>query len=107
MTNTWIRTWVEKDLKDIESHIIIIGELSSDCGVCKEIGLDISKDRQCPKCKAVFKYATSRLAAASNMDRYSVIRRIRIKCPDLIFVDYDDYKKLTSKSKAEEFLRNG
>ena len=42
---------------------------------------------------------------AAGQQRFFVIGRIRDKCPDLIFVDYDDYKKLISKSKAEEFLR--
>jgi hypothetical protein len=105
MANVWIRTWVEQDLKDIEAHIILVGELSSDCGVCKEIGLDINRHRTCPKCGTNFKYVTSRLAGHESKDRFFVIKRVRAKCPDLIFVDYEDYKKLTSKSKAEEFFR--
>jgi len=106
VTKVWIRQWIEKDLEDIEKHIIIVGELASDCGVCKEIGLDVRKVRKCPHCGTEFKYVTTRLTGgAAGHQRFFVIGRIRDKCPDLIFVDYDDYKKLISKSKAEEFLR--
>lgn len=105
MSKVWIRTWVEDDLNEIKNHILIAGELTSDCGVCKEIGLDIKNAKHCPNCGAEFKYITTRVAAGSSGERFTVIKRIREKCPNLIFVDYEDYKKLISKSKAEDFLR--
>jgi len=105
MTNVWIRTWIEKDLQDIEQHILIVGELSSDCGKCREIGLDVLKHRSCPSCGTLFKYVTTRLAGSASPERFTVMKRVRAKCPDLLFVEYDDYKKHTSRSKAEDFFR--
>jgi len=105
LADVWIRTWVSKDLKDIESHILIAGELASDCGKCREIGLDILNHRACPSCGTPFKYVTSRQAGGTAPERFAVIKRVRAKCSDLIFIDYDDYKKLTAKSKAEDFFR--
>ena len=104
MNKVWIRTWQEIDLKDIESRMILVGELSSDCSHCREIGLDYSQLKSCSKCGAEFKYMSSRTASGSSQ-KFSVIKRIKSKRPDLIFFDYDDYKKLVSKSKAEDFLR--
>jgi ribosomal protein L32 len=105
MSRGWIRTWIEGDIHDIESHIVIAGDLTSDCGSCKEIGLDILKHRSCPHCGTPFKYVTSRLVGGAAPERYAILKRIHSKCPDLIFIDYDDYKKLTAKSKAEDFFR--
>jgi hypothetical protein len=105
MNKVWIRKWVEEDLQDIRDHILIVGELSSDCGKCREIGLDFKKLDKCPQCGTAFKYVTSRVASIGSGDRFAVFRKICSKRPELIFIDYDDYKKLTSRSKAEEFLR--
>jgi hypothetical protein len=105
MGKVWIRTWVEDELDQIKNHILIAGELSSDCGKCKEIGLDIKTTKTCPNCGTTYKYITTRLASGNAGERFTVIKRIRAKCPDLIFVDYDDFKKLTSRSIAEDFLR--
>ena len=104
MNKVWIRTWQEIDLKDIESRMILAGELSSDCSHCREIGLDFSKIKSCSKCGTEFKYMSSRTASGTSV-KFSIIKRIKTKRPDLIFVDYDDYKRLVSKSKAEDFLR--
>lgn len=107
MVKKWLRTWVEIDLDDIQKHIVIAGELTSDCGVCKEIGLDFRTVTTCPNCGTLFKYTTSRTTSTSPNDRFAILRRLKERRPDLMFIDYDDYKKLTSKSKAEEFFRGG
>jgi len=107
MSKIWIRTWIEEDLKQIQAHVLIVGELSSDCGACREIGLDATKADKCPSCDTTFQYVTSRVGSGTSQGRFTVFKRVRDKRPDLKFIDYDDYKKLTSKSKAEEFLRGG
>jgi len=104
MSKVWIRIWKDADIKEIEAHIMIVGELTANCGACRELGLNYQKEQKCRNCGTDFRYISSRAASGSH-EQYAVIKRIKDRRPDLTFVDYDDYKKLTSKSKARDFLR--
>jgi len=107
MSPTWIRSWMEVDIEDLKSHVLLVGELTSNCGKCKEMGLNVETVTHCPNCNAEFRYATSRLAGGSAHERFTIINRIRRKRANLTLIDYDDYKKLLGKSQAEDFLRGG
>ncbi len=92
-----IRIWKEIDIKDIEGHLLVVGLTSADCSNCRELGINYSTAVSCPKCGNVFKYIAS---------RGKEIRRIRNKRPDLIFIDFEDYKKIAGFTKAKDFFNS-
>ena len=87
----FIRVWTKIDINDVMAHLLIVGESTGDCAKCRELGIDYSKATSCPKCGTPFKYIASRTRE---------ITKIKNKRPDLIFIDHDDYKKVTGKLKA-------
>jgi hypothetical protein len=90
-----IRVWKEMDISDIGNHLLIAGETAGDCSNCRELGIDYSSAKTCPKCKNEFKYIAT---------RFHEIRKIKQKRPDLIFIDFEDYKKATGKIKAKNLF---
>ncbi len=87
-----IRVWKEMDVSDIEKHLLIAGEVTGDCSSCRELGINYSSVKACPQCGNEFKYIAT---------RFHEIRKIKQKRPDLIFIDFEDYKKATGKIKAK------
>ena len=96
--NELIRVWKEFDIKDVSGHLLIVGLSSADCSSCRELGINYSTATSCPKCGADFKYIAS---------RSKEIRKIKDKRPDLIFIDFEDYKKGTGFVKANDFFNSG
>lgn len=90
-----IRVWKEMDILDIEKHLLIAGDVTGDCSSCRELGINYSSAKACPKCGNEFKYIAS---------RSHEIRKIKQRRPDLIFIDLDDYKKATGKIKARDIF---
>jgi len=91
----FIRVWKEFDINDISEHLLIVGDAAGDCSKCRTLGIDYSNAKTCPKCATVFKYVASRTKE---------IKKIINKRPDLIFIDFDDYKKVSGKIKARGLL---
>lgn len=94
----FLRVWKEQDLDDIEKHLIVAGELSSECFVCHEVGVD-STVRKCPSCGAVFKYMGFR-----RKDCVNFLRRIQEDNLDMVFIDFDDFKKSLNRRDAKNLL---
>lgn len=90
-----IRVWKEFDISDISGHLLTVGELTGDCSKCRALGIDYSKAKVCPKCGTNFKYIASRTRE---------VRRVKNKRPDLVFIDFEDYKKVTGKIKARDLF---
>ena len=82
----------------------MIGDLSADCYSCKELGLSVDSTKICPNCGVTFRFVTSRQSAGNAPGRYRDVQRITSRRPELIFIDYDDFKKITGKSQAYELL---
>ena len=101
---SWIRIWAQKDISDIEKHLLILGDLSSGCASCRELGLDSKTVKECPRCKTLFQYVTSRRFESNPGERFQIVRRLSELRNDLTWVDYDDYKKLTGRQKARDFF---
>ena len=91
----FIRIWKEVDMKDISSHLLIVGQIKGECSNCRALGLNYAESKICPQCGAQFKYVASRTKE---------IKRIKIKRQDLIFIDFEDYKKAAGKLKARELF---
>jgi len=92
-----IRVWKEIDISDIGKHLLIAGEVTGDCSNCRELGINYSSAIVCPKCGNEFKYIAS---------RFHEIGKIRQKRPDLVFIDFDDYKKAAGKIKAKDLFHS-
>lgn len=101
---TWLRVWAEKDISEIEKHLLIIGDAKGDCGHCKELGLDYKTVRQCPNCQTTFEFVTSRRFNTHPAERFQIVKRLSQVRNDLVWIDYDDYKTLTGRQKAREFF---
>jgi len=88
----FIRAWKEFDINDISAHLLIVGEARGDCSKCRSLGIDYSSAKTCPECKTEFKYIAS---------RSKEVKKIIQKRQDLIFIDFEDYKKVIGKIKAK------
>jgi hypothetical protein len=100
-----IRVWKEIDLDDIEKHILIADDLHGFCPGCKHTGIKYSEMKKCPGCCREFKYAATREKGDSAAGQL-VINKIAKHCPDLIIIDYNDYKHHTDKQKAHNLFGN-
>ncbi|MCM8787690.1 MAG: hypothetical protein NC935_06535 [Candidatus Omnitrophica bacterium] len=94
----FLRSWVEFELSDIKKHLLVIGELSSECFCCHTIGIDLEA-KNCPNCGTVFKY----IAFRRKID-VGYIKKLKQEDSEKIFIDFDDFKKVISKQEAKKFL---
>jgi len=91
----FIRVWKDIDIKDISDHLLVVGDVAGDCSKCRTLGIDYVKSAMCPKCGTGFKYIASRSREVGK-----IIKRR----PDLIFIDFEDYKKITGKIRARDLF---
>lgn len=91
----FIRVWKKVNIEEISEHLLIVGALSGDCSKCRELGINYSLSKTCPKCGTDFRYIASR-----NRE----IKKIKEKRPDLIFIDFEDYKNMTGLKRAKNLF---
>jgi len=96
-----IRFWQEAEIEFLKNHLLIAGDLSGDCANCKQVGIDYKIAKECPNCHTDFKYIASRSSLADG----GFVRRIKQARPELVFIDFSDFKKATEKNKAQEFFK--
>ncbi len=95
----FLRIYKKFYFDEIKAHTLLYGVLSGSCSSCKEI--DIKLDAlQCPSCKNIFKY----LAFMNPREHLPKMLKISHERPNLVFVDYDDFKKVEGELKAREIL---
>jgi predicted nucleic acid-binding Zn-ribbon protein len=99
MNRTYIRVWQELDLVEVTTHLLVLGDISSICGNCREVGIDL-KLESCPKCGAKFKYAATQRPLSPQ-----ATKRLRDRRPDLTFIDYEDFKAISERTKARDFFK--
>lgn len=102
--NQYLRIWKSFDIEEVEKHLLLLGDLTGDCGACRELGISYQTAKECPRCKAAFRYVTSRRMETHPGERFHIVARIHDKRPELIFIDYDDYKKILGRKKARDFF---
>jgi hypothetical protein len=96
----YVRIWQEVELSEIKNNLLVAGTLSGDCFACKAIGLDYYQVKVCPNCKREFKYLALRNQASG-----SLIKRLKQKRPDLLILDFPDFKAATESQAAKELLK--
>lgn len=104
MAREFLRTWQTFDLDEVQKHLLILGDLTGDCGACRQLGIHYQDAKECSRCKTVFKYITSRRLETHPGERFQIVGRLRDKRPELVFIDYEDYKKTIGRKKAREFF---
>ena len=100
MTQRFIRIYKKLDVNEVGRHLMIYGALSASCANCKTLGLKIDT-LKCPQCQTDFKY----ISFQNVKDHLPKMQRLHDERPELIFVDYEDFKKQSGAIKAEEFLK--
>ncbi len=105
MSTGFIRVWKEFDIDDIAKHLLVAALTLSSCENCGKFGLDYSNIKSCPECKNEFKYIAVRLNPEEKSQENLTIRKIIHSRPDLIFINYEDYKRLVAKAKAKDIFR--
>ncbi|MBF0254589.1 MAG: hypothetical protein HQL11_05650 [Candidatus Omnitrophica bacterium] len=104
MSEFLIRVWQPANIENIKSHILIVGDLTADCGHCRALGLKYAEVHTCPECGNEFMFITARSASGNAKSIGGVVRRIKSRRPDLTFVDYDDFQALIGKQTARDFF---
>ena len=99
--STYIRIWKEIELDDIQKHLLITGDPLGDCANCKEVGINISSAKVCPKCGTEFKYISTRLKSNPSQ-----ARKMKQKRPELIAVELSDFKEACARRKAQKFMKD-
>ncbi len=97
----YLRIWREIEISEIQDHIIMVNDMFGFCPACKKIGIELHDLTKCPSCGREIKYVTSKDAQNNKIE---IVARIKKKLPDLIFVDYNDYERVTGKKKAESLF---
>lgn len=100
----YLRVLKPFDIEEVRKHLVIMGDLSADCGACRELGIDAFSATSCPKCGTFFKYCTSRRVENNPGERFSWAKRVSEKRPDYILVDFGDYSKILGQKKARDFF---
>ena len=100
----YLRVFKTFDIAEVQKHLLIWGDISSDCAACRALGIDAYKATQCPECGTPFKYVTSRRLDTNPGERFQLVRRMFDKRQDLLFIDYTDYSKTLGQKKARDFF---
>ncbi len=100
MNLKFIRTFKKLDIDDVKAHLLVCGDLSASCQKCNHVGLKFDTQK-CPACATEFKYIAFR-SLKDNMPKVWKISELR---PEVNFIDYDDFKKVSGALRAEEFFK--
>lgn len=95
----YIRVWQPCNIQEMSKHLLIVGDITADCQNCRELGIDYTQTRNCPKCGTDFRFISVRSTSGGS------VKRIKERRPDLVMIDYDDYKHLTGKQSARDFFK--
>lgn len=101
----FIRIWQACEIPEVTKHLLVVGDITADCQNCKELGIDYTQTKSCPKCGTIFRFIASRLTGKLDSNRGATVKRIKDRRPDLTFIDYEDYREITGKQNARDFFK--
>lgn len=99
-----IRIWQEINIDELDKHLLIIDDLNTYCNSCKKNGIKSDHEKKCPECGTEFKYIASRTDLSSTGGT-RILGKIKKEYPELLIVDYNDYKHLSDKNKAKGLFK--
>ncbi|MDD5069774.1 MAG: hypothetical protein PHV17_03505 [Candidatus Omnitrophica bacterium] len=97
--SVYLREWKQFDVKDVERHLVVVGDLSSSCYPCKHIGIDKGAV-QCPQCGVYFKYIAFR-----SKVRPSQIEKMKESFPQAAMIDFEDFKHAVKSKDANSLFK--
>ena len=100
MSEKFLRVYKKFDVGDVKKHLLIYGDLSGTCASCNKIDVKLDAP-QCPGCQTEFKYISFRNVRV----HLPKMLRLASERPNIMFIDFDDYKMNMGSLKAEEFLK--
>ena len=100
MAEKFIRVYQNLDVHKIKPHILIYGDLGGACGHCNAIDIKLESPR-CPSCQNDFKFVTFR----NIKTHIPKVVRLLEQNPQMIIVDFEDYKQSEGANKAKEFFK--
>ncbi|MDP8266066.1 MAG: hypothetical protein P9M07_03875 [Candidatus Aceula meridiana] len=101
MAEKLIRIFKKFHIDEVKEHVLVCGDLTANCSKCSEVGIKLGSST-CPSCGTEFKYITFR-SLKGNIPK--ILKAFEEK-PNLIFIDYDDFKHATSSLKIEDLFKN-
>lgn len=95
---SFIRVWEQLDIDKVKDSLVLIGELSAQCYMCKSIGIKF-QNGLCSNCGREFKYMGFRRKVDSGY-----LNKIREDFPHMKLIDWEDFKRAVGKKDARSFL---
>ena len=99
MSDRFIRIYKKFYLDEVKTHLMTYGALSGTCANCRTLDLKIDS-LSCPECKTEFKY----IAFQNIREHMPKMLKISHEHPSILFVDYDDFKRIEAEEKAKGIL---
>jgi len=100
MSEQFIRVYQNRNIKDIEEHLLAYGDTSGSCAKCNALDLKLALTK-CPKCGTYFKFVSFRNIKV----HLPKVQKLKSDRPDVEIVDFDDFKRMSGERKAREFLK--
>ena len=100
MNDRFIRVYQKIDFVAIKERLLIYGALSGSCAHCKAIDIKLERLR-CPSCGVEFAY----IAFQNIRDHLPKMARLAVERPNMVFIDFEDFKRIEGMIKAENFLK--
>jgi hypothetical protein len=100
MDEKLIRIYKSVDLRHMKKQLMIYGDTSGVCGHCDKMDLKLEMDR-CPECQTAFSFISFR-----NVKTHlpKILKLIEHR-PNLLIVDFEDYRQGLGAVKALDFLK--
>ncbi len=99
MSKKYFRVYTRLDVQEVRAHLLIYGDLAGQCAACRRMDIPLEAGA-CPECRTEFRY----LAFRRVRQHLPKLVRILEERPELVVVDYDDFRRNTGLLKAEELL---
>ena len=100
----YLRVFKPFQIDEVKKHLLIMGDLTGDCGACRMLGINFYKAQTCPECGTPFKYLSSRRFESHPGERFQLAIRMHERRPDLVLIDFADYTKAMGHKKARDFF---
>ncbi len=100
MAERFVRVFSKLDLSKITPQLLIYGDISGTCAGCQKIDIKLNQP-VCPECKSEFKFIAFRNIRA----HLPKLQQLSAQRPSVTIIDYDDYKRELSASKAADFFK--